>query len=62
MFALYKTLESLVCKLSTQFRFSLGHEGDVTLLRFLYDLQNILEYAKIKYDRWKKLIQSNFEF
>ena len=62
MFALYKTSQYLVCKLSTHFKFFLGHNGDITILRFLQDLANFTESAEVKYNRWLNNITSNFDF
>ena len=62
MFSLYKTVEFLICKLSTVYKFSLGHEDEVTILRLLQDISNFKESAEIKYKRWLKNITSNFEF
>ena len=62
MFALYKTAEYLVCKLSIHYKFSLGHKGDITLLRFLQDLAFFRESAEVKYNRWSTNIKSNIDF
>ena len=61
MFALYKTVQYLVSKLSTSFKLSLGHEGEVTILRILIDLLNFKESAEFKYNRWLEFITTKIE-